>query len=134
MAWIPPRIDWSSQDYYNFEDLNRVENNTIAVKDLVEILRGEFSLDDVNVDRDMTSIPFAETLNKIEGNINTLGNKLYKPKGWMDNVLDWKYDKSFSYEDANRLEYNLLLLYSYAKGNIDKIPYCGIINIGEEVI
>ena len=134
MPWQQPKTDWNSNDYYNYEDLNRVENNIIAVKDLAEVLRGEINLREINIDRDMKSIPFADVLNRVEENINILGNKLYKPKGWAQPKLDWRYNQPFSYEDANRLERNLLLLYNYAKGNVDKIPFCGQIYVGEEVI
>lgn len=125
---------FTSNDYYNYYDLNRVEINTLATKDLAEVLRGDISLESINFDRDMKSIPFADVLNKVEGNINILGNKLYKPKGWVQPKLDWRYNQPFSYEDANRLERNLLLLYNYAKGNIDKIPYCGAYTCGEVVV
>ncbi len=125
---------FTSTSYYNFYDLNRVEINTLATKDLAEVLRGDINLEDIVFDRDMKSIPFADVLNRVEGNINILGNKLYKPKGWTQPKLDWRYNQPFSYEDANRLEKNLLLLYNYAKGNIDKIPYCGMYTCGEEVI
>lgn len=135
LATVQPfKIDWTKDDYYNFEDVNKVENNTIAIKDLTETLRGEFNIETIDIDRDMKSIPFADVINKVEGNINTLGSKLYKPKGWINPVLDWKYNKPFSHDDANRLEQNLLLLYNYAKGNIDKIPYCGMVYIGEGMI
>lgn len=135
LATVQPfKTDWTSQDYYNFEDLNKVENNTIAVKDLVEILRSEVHLGEIDIDRDIKSIPFADALNRVERNINILGNKLYKPKRWIPPKLEWAYDQPFSYEDANRLEYNLLLLYNYAKGNIDSFKYCGLYICGEEVI
>lgn len=125
---------FASNDYYNYYDLNRVEINTLAAKDLTEVLRGDISLEDIDFDRDMKSIPFADVLNKVEKNINTLGNKLYKPKGWTQPKLDWTYNQPFSYVDANRLERNLLLLYNYAKGNIDNIPHCGMYICGEEVV
>lgn len=131
---LEPKTFPPTNSYYNFEDLNRVEINTLATKDLVEALRGEVNLGEIDIDRDMKSIPFADVLNRVEGNINILGNKLYKPKGWIQPKLDWRYNQPFSYEDANRLEMNLLLLYNYAKANVDKIPYCGMINVGEEVI
>lgn len=125
---------FTSTSYYNFYDLNRVEINTLATKDLAEVLRGDINLEDIDFDRNMKALPFTDTLNRVEGNINILGNKLYKPKGWITPKLEWAYNQPFSYEDANRLERNLLLLYNYAKGNIDKIPHCGQIYVGEEVI
>jgi hypothetical protein len=134
MAWQIPKTNWNSQDYYNFKDLNHVEINTLAVKDLAEVLRGNIELEPIDFDRDMKSIPFADVLNKIERNIGELGNKLYKPKGWLSPKLEWDYNQPFDFTDANRLEKNLLLLYNYANGNVDKIPYCGTYTCGEEVI
>lgn len=127
MEWMPSKIDWNKDDKYNFGDLNRVENNTIVIKLLAEILRGDINLEGIELDRNVKSIPFADNLNKIERNIDKLGNVIYKPKGWIDPIMDWVYDQPFNYLDANRLERNLLLLYKYTKGNVDKIPKCGTI-------
>ncbi len=125
---------FTSNDYYNYYDLNRVEINTLATKDLAEVLRGDINLENIDFDRNMKAFPFADVLNRVEGNINILGNKLYKPKGWTQPKLDWRYNQPFSYEDANRLERNLLLLYNYAKANVDKIPHCGMYTCGEAVV
>lgn len=134
MAWQEPIINWEYDDYFNIEDLNRVENNILEIYLLAKILRGEFNLEEINTSHDIKTIPFADVLNRVEGNINILGNKLYKPQGWIQPKLDWRYNQPFSYEDANRLEYNLLVLYNYAKGNIDNFRYCGAYTCGEEVI
>lgn len=125
---------FTSTNYYNFYDLNRVEINTLATKDLIEILIGKFNIDPINIDRDMTSIEFAESLNRIERNINTLKNNFYRPSIWTEPKTYWHYNDPFDFEDANRLENNLLHLFDLAKGNIDKIPYCGMYTCGGELI
>lgn len=131
MAWIPPKTNWTSQDYYNFEDLNRVENNTEYINELLKLL--EYNIDLViEKDRDVVRIEFAKNFNRIEGNIDLI--KVYRPKNWIAPKLDWKYDTPFSYVDANRLENNLSVLYNYAKGNIDNFKCCGAYICGEEVI
>lgn len=131
MTWISPKTNWTSQDYYNFEDLNRVESNTEYIKELLKLLEYNINLI-IERNRDMTRIEFAESFNRIESNIDLI--KVYRPKSWIDPKLDWIYDTPFSYVDANRLERNLLLLYNYTKGNIDNFRYCGAYICGEEVI
>ncbi len=134
MAWQEPIINWEYDDYFNIEDLNRVENNILEIYLLAKILRGEFNLEEINTSHDIKTIPFDDLLNKIERNINVLGGKLYKPKDWNLLESNWIYDMPFSYEDLNKWERNLLLLYRYVKGNIDNFRYCGMYTCGEEVI
>lgn len=134
VAWQEPIINWEYDDYFNIEDLNRVENNILEIYLLAKILRGEFNLEEINTSHDIKTIPFDDLLNKIERNINVLGGKLYKPKDWNLLESNWIYDMPFSYEDLNKWERNLLLLYRYVKGNIDNFRYCGMYTCGEEVI
>ncbi|GGA31669.1 hypothetical protein [Psychrobacillus lasiicapitis] len=130
--WITPKLTWSSTDYYNYDDLNRVENNTKVVAELVGYFIALPSLSFV-VNRDMKQIDFADSLNRIENNQEVLRQRI-TPDGWTSNKLDWKANDSFSYADARRLETNIKLLYEYYKGNAEAIPYCGAFICGEEVI
>ena len=132
MTWQEPKTDWSSEDYYNFEDLNRVESNTKIVAGLVKLFDRIPDLE-TNTNRDMSSIEFAESLNRIENNIKILGERRILP-GWISPKMDWEYNQRFSYVDANRLEKNLKLLYEYYKGNSELFKYCGAYTCGEEVI
>jgi len=130
--WIPPKLDWLSTDYYNFEDLNRVENNTEIVASLVGYFIGLPSFEFVT-NRNMKYIDFSDSLNRLETNQEILSRR-YKPIEWRQNKLDWKPNDPFSYLDARRLELNMDLLYRHYKGNAEAIPYCGVFNCGEEVI
>lgn len=132
MEWMLPKIDWTSNDYYNFEDLNRVENNTEVVEALVKLFASIPKLEIIK-DRDILSIEFADNLNRIENNIDILGKRRELP-GWIPNKLDWEYNQKFSYVDANRLERNLKILYEYYKKNSNMFWYCGTSTCGEEVI
>jgi len=132
MTWQEPKTDWSSEDCYNFEDLNRVESNTKIVAGLVKLFDRIPDLE-TNTNRDMSSIEFAESLNRIENNIKILGERRILP-GWISPKMDWEHNQKFSYVDANRLEKNLKLLYEYYKGNSSLFQYCGAYTCGEEVI
>lgn len=132
MAWIPPKLDWQPTDYYNFEDLNRVENNTSVITELIAVFDTPPAV--VTIDnRNISRIEFADSLNRIEGNINALAQR-YKPSGWINNKIDWVANTPFNYQDAMRLEKNLALLHFYYQGNIDNFRHCGAYICGEEVI
>lgn len=131
-VWLTPKLDWTASDFYNFEDLNRVENNTEVIQDLIRNFGVYLELVIIH-DRDMKRIEFADSLNRIEGNISELGQR-YKPPGWLQNKLDWAANDRFNYQDATRLENNLYLLYRHYKENIDSVPYCGVYICGEEGI
>lgn len=130
--WITPKLNWSASDFYNFEDLNRVENNMSVVFDLVSYF---VYIPSINVvtNRDMKHIEFVDSLNRIEELQNSLG-KRHKPVGWIPNKIDWKENDPFSFSDAIRIEKNMFLLYEYYKGKTDYFPICGTFNCGEEVI
>lgn len=131
-SWIPSKLDWVASDYYNFKDLNRVENNTEIVADLISHF-GVYPNIATVIDRDMKHIEFADSLNRIESNQDLLRQR-YTPAGWLDNKLDWKSNGPFDFNVAARLESNLTLLYFYYRGNLDARPYCGMYTCGEGVI
>lgn len=130
--WEPPKLDWTPDDYYHFDDLNRVENNTQVVAEIVSYF-DQVPAMQILTTRDMKAIEFADSLNRIEANIDLLKSH-YKPSDWIDNKLNWRPKDSFSFLDANRLENNLASLYAYYKGNIGIFKYCGSVACGEGVI
>ncbi|MCJ8008125.1 hypothetical protein ACFFF5_17770 [Lederbergia wuyishanensis] len=130
--WIIPKLDWTKDDFYNFDDLNRVENNTKVIAGLISYFE---SLPEIIVitNRDIKYIEFADSLNRIESNQEIL-RQHYTPPDWISNKLDWKANDPFDYNDAARLDKNLSLLHFYYRGNVDNFRYCGMYTCGEEVI
>lgn len=132
MEWIVPKIDWESKDFYNYEDLNRVENNIQVISYLINTY-----ITDVNLKleiHNIKSFPFPDILNRIENNINILKVMFHTPLIWEENKTNWRYGDGFSYKDAHRLENNLLHLYLLLKNTIDTFAFCGPLNCGEDVI
>ncbi|MBU5677783.1 hypothetical protein KQI88_15295 [Alkaliphilus sp. MSJ-5] len=135
--WLEPKTDWNKDDYYNAKDLNRVENNTL---ELTKILKQELGINvelgPVITDRDYNSIEFVDSLNRIERNIEAIRLNLVTPVGYED-MREWSNQptlQSFDFNDANRYERNLELLYKWTRLIKDSIIYCGTFNCGEEVI
>jgi hypothetical protein len=126
------RTNWTASDYYNFEDLNRVEEMTLVIKDQIKKMRNiDISLE-TNLSRNEKTIEFAESLNRIENNILKL--KVNFPYTGFFNIskTNWSYNQPFDYNDANRLEQDLHKLYYFFKTNLENIPYPGMYTAGQE--
>jgi hypothetical protein len=130
--FLQAKTNWSPTDYYNFDDLNRVELMTEIVKEKVEEFRNKTITASFVSNRTKDSIEFAVSLRRIEKNILFLGNELKTPTGFIIPRTDWDYNQSFSFEDANRLEKNLVLLNNYVTGNVSARLYCGQYIVGDE--
>lgn len=132
LLWVTPKVDWQSQDYYNFEDLDRVEINTIFIASALSNFNGiPIALSTVT-NRDMISFEYSSSMNRVEGNIQTLANNFFEPVGWENPKTNWISGNRFYWRDARRLEQNLLLLYTLLLKAIESLRYCGTFYAGEE--
>jgi hypothetical protein len=126
------KTDWLPSDYYNAEDLNRVEQATLVVRDRVIKFRGQLvPIEPTVTNRDETRIEFADSLNRIETNILRL--KLTFPETYVFNPskTEWTHDMPFSFADARRLEQDLYDMWYRIENNISNIPYAGQLYAGE---
>ncbi|MBU3226812.1 hypothetical protein [Clostridium algidicarnis] len=131
--WLTPKLDWTEENYYNAEDLNRVENNTLEVAQLIQKLMGiKVNLEGIITNRDYSTIEFADSLNRVERNLQKLS--VLNLDGLKSLKTNWQAGDSFNYKDAIRLENNLSILYGILSKNIININYCGTFNCGEEII
>ncbi|MFD1954305.1 hypothetical protein ACFSL6_08975 [Paenibacillus thailandensis] len=128
--WIEPRTNWTASDRYNFGDLDRVENNTRYLADVltsygytVEIV--------TKTGRTVKTIEFADELNRIESNERAIVDAFYEPIGWEQPVTDWSAAvRGFGFRDAIRLEKNLLLIYELWGNVVKEFRYCGAFTCG----
>jgi hypothetical protein len=128
---IPVRTNWTSKDFYNAEDLNRVEANTQFVAEYLNSLYYNITLETIKTDRDMTSIDFLSSINRVEQNIEALKDGFITPPEWQSKRI-WSLGMGFDYKDANRLEINLKLLYEWALIAKDNLVYCGTFSCGTD--
>lgn len=128
---ITPKIDWKAEDYYNADDLNRIEANTQYLADYLRSLYYSIPTQEIKVDRDIISIDFANSINRVESNIETLKNNFLSPPGYKG-IKQWMLGMGFNYEDANRLEDNLRLLYEWAKKTKDNQIFSGTFSCGTD--
>lgn len=130
---IPPKINWTSEDYYNAEDLNRVEANIQFVKEYLESIDYTIPLEEINTGRDMIDIDLINSINRVERNLDSIRSNMVTPPGYGQAKV-WTNRMGFDYRDANRYEINLELLYKWAQLIFESYKYCGEFACGEEVI
>lgn len=132
-TWQTAKTNWTTSDYYNYADLNRVENNTEYLRDYILTLGYYASIVSLVSNRTKESIVYADDMNRIESNIKVLADCSYIPLGWITPITNWvSVFKSFSYSDANRLESDLINLKTMVE-NIDaELKYCGAFTCGDD--
>jgi hypothetical protein len=130
-SWTTPVTDWTSSDYYNYGDVNRVEGNTEYVKDLLISAGYSPSLASIVKTWANTSILFYDDLNRIENNIKALKDCSYEPLNWITPVTDWATLDVFDYNDAIRLESNLYELKTMVDNIISAFLKCGTFKAGQ---
>jgi hypothetical protein len=131
MPWMEPKTDWTPNDTYNADDLNRVENNTAEVAAFLESIQYKVPPLTVVTNRDNKSIDFISSINRVENNIEQLKDAFIAPPGYQGKKT-WTVKKGFSYKDANRLENNLKLIYEWAHLAKENFKYCGTFYCGED--
>lgn len=131
MAWETPKTNWNNNDYYNAEDLNRVENNINEILNILSDYGVSLALTTIT-DRDNTDIEFFDSLNRVENNILSIKNSIYQPVNWITPATDWKSLDIFDYTDANRLENNLLALYILINNILNNLLYSGTFSCGQD--
>lgn len=127
------KMDWLPSDYYNYEDLNRVEQATQIVRDKILSFRQVLvALDSITTNRTQSSIEFSESFNRIETNISRLKETFSDKADLQISKTNWIYNAPFDYSDANRLEKDLYDMFYIIENNTLTVPYCGQYTAGQE--
>lgn len=128
------KTDWTADDFYHHVDLNRVETATNVVRNNLEDFRNTTIPLTIVTNRTQSSVEFSDSLNRIENNILTLSQNLDNRVEIENPKTDWSYNLPFAFNDANRLERNLEVIYNYIVLNQANIPYAGQYITGQGVI
>jgi hypothetical protein len=123
-GWLPPKTDWTADDYINYEDYNRWIGNLMAIYSLSIRLFPEYTISSLGGDKNFTSMIYASEFNRIENtletiNENTMGFDIGGTKTYYDN------GNTPDYEELNRIERAMLLLYNtiyYSIEAMAKLP------------
>lgn len=116
MAWIEPKTDWTSDDYFNPDDYNRIIGNIIHLKFFASTLFAQLSELTLGEEKDYTSYIYAKEINAIEDGIDALNIETYNLN--IGEKINFNSNKNTPlWSEFNRIESACLLLYKTMNGH-----------------
>lgn len=118
MAWQTPKTDWFGQmvdgvyvgDRFNATDFNRIKNNLSYLRELALKMYDEFTIHSLGEDRTPVDFFYADEINKLEENLNTINsNTIKRSYGVAPTYTD--NGNTMTFTELNRLESAILDLY-----------------------
>lgn len=120
MAWQTPKTDWHGAidsegnyigDRFNASDFNRIKNNLTYLRDLASRLYDEFSIVSLGEDRTPADYFYADEINQLEKNLDTINNNSLK-RSYETAPVYADNGNTMDYKELNRLEGAMLDLYN----------------------
>lgn len=121
MAWIEPKTNWQSTDYFNIVDYNRIVGNLLYLKDLSLELFKDFTTEDMGYDKDYSSMIYAREINAIENNLETVNINTYN-FGIGDTKEFYPNKTTPLWSEFNRIESAMLLLHNTMLAHKNALP------------
>lgn len=118
MAWVTPKTDWYGEvvdgvyvgDRFNATDFNRIKNNLSYLRELAVKVYEEFTIHSLGSDRTPKDFFYADEINKIEQNLNTINSKTIK-RSYGNTPIYADNGSTMTFDELNRLESATLDLY-----------------------
>ena len=118
MAWSTPKTDWSGEfvdgvyvgDKFNAVDFNRIKNNLAYLRELAVKMYEEFTIHSLGSDRTPKDFFYADEINKMEQNLNTINSKTLK-RSYGNTPTFADNGSTMTFAELNRLESATLDLY-----------------------
>lgn len=125
MEWIEPKTYWTSNDYFNSEDYNRIIGNIAYLKAYLDGLFLGLTNVSLGEEKNVESRIYAREINAIENALEILNLETYKfnigeTKEYMSNK------RTLDFNELNRIESAILLLYQTMvihKENLNRLAF-----------
>lgn len=116
--WTTPKTDWHGEvidgvyigDRFNAVDFNRIKNNLQYLAELAVKMYDEFSIHSLGDDRTPKDYFYADEINKLEENLNTINSKSLK-RSYGNTPIYSDNSNTMDFVELNRLEGAILDLY-----------------------
>ena len=121
MAWIEPKTDWASTDYFNIEDYNRIIGNISYLKAIAEALFKSFDTLSMGEEKTYVSMIYAREMNAIESNLEIINANTYSFN--IGETQTFQANKRTPlWSEFNRIESACLLLYNTMIAHKNALP------------
>ena len=128
---INVKEDWTIDHSAAFSDFDRLETNMQTLRSMLVAIQYAIPGMSFTTTRDQTFIDFLNSINRIESNLEGIRTNFVTPPGYPGSKT-WAVGRGFDFNDMNRLETDIRLLFQYAGLVYDSLVYCGTINCGYE--
>lgn len=126
------KTDWTSTDFINFGDWNRIEQNMLDLANFLISIQYNVPVPSVVTNRTTASIDFLSSINRIESNLTAIQTAFgMTPPNYLANKT-WTVGQGFSFNDANRLENNTQILVTYGDLVQKSFRRCGNFTCGDQ--
>lgn len=119
--WLPPKTDWTAEDYFNAIDYNRIIGNIDYLKTLAERLFLNIEHSAKKEEKNYKSLIYAREINDIEKDVDALNTSTY--------LLDIGEAKTYKvngrvpdYNEYNRVESACFRLYNELTCHKNNLP------------
>ena len=121
MAWIEPKTDWTSADYFNAEDYNRIIGNITHLKAIADDLFSGLSKLSIGEEKAVMSLIYAREMNAMEDSLEKRNPETYGLG--IGEKQNFKPNKATPlWSEFNRIESAILLLYKTLTAHKNAIP------------
>lgn len=121
-GWKNPKTNWTSNDYFNVEDYNRMINNIIFLQKRINELFYNFPEIKVGENKMVGDLIFAKEINDIEEAVELLNSMSYQ--GEIGNKMLFYTNKPTPmWWEFNRLENAMLFLYTSMNAHKKTLPH-----------
>ncbi len=124
MGWRTPKTDWNVRmdeqgryagDYFGIDDYNRIKNNIQFIHNLSVKMYEDFEITDMGTDKGYADYPYADEINIIENNLETMAENTFRKNYGMKQIYA-DNGKFIGHEELNRIESVLLDMYNRLMG------------------
>lgn len=128
----PLNYNHTTQDYYNYTDLNRVDDWTKAIHTKLLDL-GYNAPISTRAAWKYGDYPTVGELARIRNNINSLRNHFFSPPEWRELKVVYREDgrETITAEQVNAQEWDLQMIDNAIESMLASYPYAGEWNAGE---
>lgn len=125
--WQTPKTNWYGAvdangvytgDRFNAVDFNRIKNNLQELRDLAVRLYDEFDIVSVGADKTVKDYFYADEINQLEANLNTINSKTLK-LSYGSTPTYMENGNTMDFVELNRLEGAILDLYEKIKNQVE---------------
>ena len=121
MAWIEPKTNWKSTDYFNIEDYNRIVGNLTYLKSFSEKLFKSYDLLEMEQEKTYSSMIYAREINAIENNLESVNINTYNFD--IGDTKEFHPNKATPlWSEFNRIESAMLLLHNTMLAHKNALP------------